>query len=144
MRSYFVRHALMNLKTSPRMTLRFRMPSCLQQLMIQFCCTCAISTAVTSRAPLLTHSIPIPPVPAKRSKTSIPSSSIRLLSRLNRLSFAKSVVGLAVIFLGGDIRRPPYIPEIILITPSYRRCCSARRYHLLSSQHSAPVSPRGR
>ena len=27
------------------------MPNCLQQEMIQFCCTCAISTAVTSRAP---------------------------------------------------------------------------------------------
>jgi len=28
---------------------------------------------------------------------------------------AKSVVGLAVIFLGGDNRRPPYVPDIILI-----------------------------
>ena len=110
---YLVRHALRNLNTSPRMTLRLRMPNCLQQLIIQFCCTCAISTAVTSRAPRLTHSMPIPPVPAKRSSMSMPSKSRRLLSRLNKLSLAKSVVGLAVIFLGGDKRRPPYMPLII-------------------------------
>ena len=41
---------------------------------------------------------------------------MRLLSRLNRLSLAKSVVGLAVIFLGGDNRRPPYVPEIMRIS----------------------------
>ena len=114
MRSYCILHEAMYLKTSPRMTFRFLIPSCLQQAIIQFCCTCAISTDVTDLAPRLTHSIPIPPVPAKRSSISIPSKSRRLLSRLNRLSLAKSVVGLAVIFLGGDNRRPPYVPLIIL------------------------------
>ena len=44
------------------------------------------------------------------------SNSMRFCRRLNRDSLAKSVVGLAEIFLGGDKRLPLYSPEIILIT----------------------------
>ena len=115
MKSYWMWHVLTYLNTSPRMTCRFFMPSCLQAEIMKFCCVCAISTAVTSRAPRDINSMPIPPVPAKRSSISISSKSIRLVRRLNKLSFAKSVVGRAVIFLGGINRRPLNVPEIILI-----------------------------
>ena len=107
--------ALRNRNTSPRTTLRFWIPNCLQVCMMKFCCVCASSTAVTCLAPRDTNSSPIEPVPAKRSSMRQSSKSIRLLRRLKRLSLAKSVVGLAVIFLGGDNRRPLYFPLMILI-----------------------------
>ena len=113
--------ALRKRNTSPRTTLRFWIPNCLQVCMIKFCCVCASSTAVTCLAPRDTNSSPIEPVPAKRSSIRLSSKSRRLFKRLNRLSLAKSVVGRAVIFLGGDNRRPLYLPLIIRITLFFLR-----------------------
>ena len=120
MKSYCTWHAFTNLNTSPRIRCKFLIPNCLQQDIMKFCWVCAISTDVTSLAPREINSRPMPPVPANKSSMSNPSKSIRLVRRLNKLSFAKSVVGRAVIFLGGINRRPLNIPEIILISLSYR------------------------
>ena len=103
------------LNTSPRITCRLLIPSCLQHEMMKFCCICAISTAVTSRAPLDTNSKPIPPVPANQSSISTSSKSIRFARRLNKLSFAKSVVGRALKLRGTSKCRPLYLPLIIRI-----------------------------
>ena len=63
--------------------------------------------------PLDANSYPIFPVPAKSSKSLTLSKSIKLLSILNRLSFAKSVVGLTGKFFGAKMDFPLYFPPII-------------------------------
>ena len=72
-----------------------------------------MSTAIMFLAPLEPNSNEIFPVPVNRSSTSISSMSNQLLRILNRLSFAKSVVGLALIPLGAVILLLLYLPEII-------------------------------
>jgi hypothetical protein len=57
----------------------------------------------------------IPPVPENKSRTSIPSKSTLLFSKLNKPSFAKSVVGRAVILDGALILLPLNVPLIILM-----------------------------
>ena len=73
------------------------------------------SMLITLEQPLDTSSKLILPVPPNKSKADRPSQSIQLLSILNRFSFAKSVVGLALKLDGTSILRPLYLPLIILI-----------------------------
>ena len=64
----------------------------------------------------------------------------RILKLGNKLSLAKSVVGLAVIFLGGANRRPPYLPLMIrMLIPSYQRYCSEPQCYRFSVRGSAPT-----
>ena len=53
------------------------------------------------------------PVPEKRSSTEIPVMSYLLIMMLNKLSLARSVVGLALKFFGGYMIFPLYFPLII-------------------------------
>ena len=55
------------------------------------------------------------PVPAKRSKVEISVKSILLRRILNKLSLARSVVGLTGRLVGGFNLLPLYSPAIILI-----------------------------
>ena len=55
------------------------------------------------------------PVPANKSRASMPLKSIRFSSTLKMFSRAKSVVGRAFIFVGTSKRLRPYLPLIIRI-----------------------------
>ena len=57
----------------------------------------------------------IAPVPANKSRASMPLKSIRFSSTLKMFSRAKSVVGRAFIFVGTSKRLRPYLPLIIRI-----------------------------
>ena len=63
--------------------------------------------------PLDANSYDMLPVPEKRSRTESSEKSKLLFKMLKRFSLAKSVVGLALKFLGGFIRLPLYFPLTI-------------------------------
>ena len=103
------------LKTSPCTTERDGNESVSFILRMKAVCCLESSTLVTDDAPREQNSYEILPEPANRSSTTAPSKSILLFSTLNSDSLAKSVVGRAVMFLGGSIRLPRCDPEILLI-----------------------------
>lgn len=82
--------------------------------------------------PLDANSYPILPVPAKSSSSLRLSKSTKLLSILNRLSFAKSVVGLTGKFFGAKMDLPLYFPPIIRTNVGVKGCniraCLKSRY----------------
>ncbi len=105
----------MNRKASPRTRVKLSVPSSSATFWMKRCCVGARSTAVTLRHSLERNSKLTAPVPAKRSRASLPSKSTMFSSTLKIFSRAKSVVGRAVMFAGTSKRRRPNFPLIIRI-----------------------------
>ena len=106
----------MYLSASPRIRRRLSVAlSCWATLRMKLYCVAAFSTEVTVLHPRDRNSNVIAPVPANRSNASASSKSTMFSITLNIFSRAKSVVGLADMFVGTSKRRRPYFPRIIRI-----------------------------
>jgi hypothetical protein len=76
------------------------------------------STKVAGPAPRDRASMPIAPVPAKRSSTRAPSRRDRLASEEKTASRTRSVVGRTARPVGARSRRPPAFPATTRIGPT--------------------------